>query len=145
VPDRQLACAPLNSEEGKRYFAAMAAAANFAWANRQCIMHWAREAVAAEFGSTPSKLGMTLVYDVCHNIAKIEEHVVGGERKRVCVHRKGATRAFPPGHPDIPKAYRKVGQPVIVPGDMGRNSWVLVGTSRRWRSRSAPLAMERGE
>lgn len=130
VPDRQLACAPLNSEEGKRYFAAMAAAANFAWANRQCIMHWAREAVAAELGSTPGKLGMTLVYDVCHNIAKIEEHVARGEKRRVCVHRKGATRAFPPGHSDIPKAYRKVGQPVIVPGDMGRNSWVLVGTEQ---------------
>ncbi|MDD2201250.1 MAG: RtcB family protein, partial [Firmicutes bacterium] len=130
VPDRQLACAPLNSEEGKRYFAAMAAAANFAWANRQCIMHWAREAVAAELGSTPSRLGMTLVYDVCHNIAKIEDHIVGGEKSRVCVHRKGATRAFPPGHSDIPKAYTKVGQPVIVPGDMGRNSWVLVGTEQ---------------
>jgi tRNA-splicing ligase RtcB len=128
VPDRQLACAPLGSDEGKQYFAAMAAAANFAWANRQCIMHWAREAVAAEFGSTPEKLGMTLVYDVCHNIAKVEEHIIDGSKKRVCVHRKGATRAFPPNHPDIPKAYRGVGQPVIVPGDMGRNSWVLVGT-----------------
>ncbi|MCR4427011.1 MAG: RtcB family protein [Firmicutes bacterium] len=130
VPDRQLACAPLKSPEGARYFAAMACAANFAWANRQCIMHWTRQAVASELGSTPSALGMTLLYDVCHNIAKLEDHVIQGRRTRVLVHRKGATRAFPPGHPDVPAAYRRVGQPVIVPGDMGRNSYVLLGTER---------------
>lgn len=130
VPDRQLACAPFESPEGRRYFAAMACAANFAWANRQCITHWARQATAREFGSTPERLGMTLLYDVCHNIAKIEEHCVDGELRRLCVHRKGATRAFPPGHPDVPAAYRGVGQPVIVPGDMGRNSYVLVGAER---------------
>ena len=130
VPDRQLACAPLESPEGQRYFAAMAAAANFAWANRQCITHWVRQAFARELGSTPEKLGMGLLYDVCHNIAKIEEHVIDGVTKKVCVHRKGATRAFAPGHPNVPAVYRSVGQPVIVPGDMGRNSYVLVGTER---------------
>jgi tRNA-splicing ligase RtcB len=130
VPDRQLACAPLGSPEGQRYFAAMACAANFAWANRQCITHWVRQATAREFGSTPESLGMTLLYDVCHNIAKIEEHSVDGCPRKLCVHRKGATRAFPPGHPDVPAAYRGVGQPVIVPGDMGRNSYVLVGTQK---------------
>lgn len=130
LPDRQLACAPLASPEGQAYFVAMASAANFAWANRQCITHRAREVFAREFRSTPRKLGMTLLYDVSHNIAKIEEHISGGVAKRLCVHRKGATRAFGPGHPDLPPAYQKVGQPVIVPGDMGRNSWVLVGTNR---------------
>ncbi len=130
VPDRQLACAPFESPEGQRYFAAMACAANFAWANRQCITHWARQATAREFGSTPESLGMTLLYDVCHNIAKIEEHSVDDRLRKLCVHRKGATRAFPPGHPEVPAAYRDVGQPVIVPGDMGRNSYVLVGAPR---------------
>ena len=130
VPDRQLACAPFESPEGQRYYAAMACAANFAWANRQCITHWVRQASAREFGSTPESLGMTLLYDVCHNIAKIEEHCVDGRPRRLCVHRKGATRAFPPGHKDVPAAYRGVGQPVIVPGDMGRNSYVLVGTQK---------------
>lgn len=130
VPDRQLACAPLESPEGQRYFAAMAAAANFAWANRQCITHWVRQTFAREFGSTPERLGMALLYDVCHNIAKIEEHVIDGVTKKVCVHRKGATRAFAPGNPNVPAVYRSVGQPVIVPGDMGRNSYVLVGTER---------------
>ncbi len=127
VPDRQLACAPIKSPEGQQYFAAMACAANFAWANRQCITHWARQAFGREFGSTPESLGMTLLYDVCHNIAKIEEHQVDGGLRKLCVHRKGATRAFPPGHPDLPEVYRHVGQPVIVPGDMGRNSYVLRG------------------
>ena len=130
VPDRQLACAPFESPEGQRYFAAMACAANFAWANRQCITHWARQATAREFGSTPESLGMTVLYDVCHNIAKIEEHSVDDRLRKLCVHRKGATRAFPPGHPEVPAAYRDVGQPVIVPGDMGRNSYVLVGAPR---------------
>ena len=130
LPDRQLACAPLASDEGRRYLGAMACAANFAWANRQCITHWARESFASVFGRSPRDLGMSLVYDVAHNIAKTEEHQVNGERRRVCVHRKGATRAFPPGHPDVPAKYRAIGQPVLIPGDMGRYSFVAVGTER---------------
>lgn len=127
LPDRQLACAPADSPEGKRYIAAMRAAAHFAWCNRQLLMHQTREVFASVFGRSWQELQMNLVYDVCHNIAKFEEHTVGGKRKRVWVHRKGATRAFPPGHPEIPALYRKVGQPVIIPGDMGRASWVLAG------------------
>ncbi len=127
LPDRQLACAPVNSPKGKKYIAAMRAAANFAWCNRQLLMHQAREVFASVFGRSWQELQMNLVYDVCHNIAKFEEHTVGGKKKRVWVHRKGATRAFPPGHPEVPAMYRKVGQPVIIPGDMGRASWVLVG------------------
>src|SRR5437588_3247397 len=127
LPDRQLACAPVNSPEGQRYIAAMRAAANFAWCNRQLLMQQARDVFAKVFGRSWQELKMNLVYDVCHNIAKFEEHTVGGKRKRVWVHRKGATRAFPPNHPEIPSAYRKIGQPVIIPGDMGRASWVLVG------------------
>ncbi len=127
LPDRQLACAPVNSPEGQRYIAAMRAAANFAWCNRQLLMHQAREVFAKVFGRSWQELQMNLVYDVCHNIAKFEEHTIGNKRKRVWVHRKGATRAFPPDHPEIPAQYRKVGQPVIIPGDMGRASWVLVG------------------
>jgi tRNA-splicing ligase RtcB len=127
LPDRQLACAPVDSPEGKRYIGAMRAAANFAWCNRQLLLHQAREVFATVFGRSAQELGMGLVYDVCHNIAKFEEHTVGGRRKRVWVHRKGATRAFPPGHPELPAVYRGVGQPVIIPGDMGRASWVLAG------------------
>jgi tRNA-splicing ligase RtcB len=127
LPDRQLACAPVDSPEGERYIAAMRAAANFAWCNRQLLMQQAREVFARVFGRSWQELQMNLVYDVCHNIAKFEEHDVGGRRKRVWVHRKGATRAFPPNHPEIPAAYRRIGQPVIIPGDMGRASWVLVG------------------
>jgi tRNA-splicing ligase RtcB (3'-phosphate/5'-hydroxy nucleic acid ligase) len=127
LPDRQLACAPVNSPEGQRYIGAMRAAANFAWCNRQLLMHQAREVFQNVFGRKWQELQMNLVYDVCHNIAKFEEHDVGGKRKRVWVHRKGATRAFPPEHPEIPSQYRKIGQPVIIPGDMGRASWVLVG------------------
>jgi tRNA-splicing ligase RtcB len=127
LPDRQLACAPVNSPEGQRYLAAMRAAANFAWCNRQLLMHQAREVFAAIFGRSWQELQMNLVYDVCHNIAKFEEHTIGGKTKRVWVHRKGATRAFPPDHPEVPAQYRKIGQPVIIPGDMGRASWVLVG------------------
>ena len=130
LPDRQLACAPVNSPEGQAYLSAMAAAANYAWANRQCLMHWTRETVARVFGSTPDRLGMTLLYDVAHNIAKRENHTVDGLRRTLCVHRKGATRAFAPGHSELPDAYRATGQPVLVPGDMGRNSYVLVGTER---------------
>src|SRR5256886_2305703 len=127
LPDRQLACAPVNSPEGQRYVAAMRAAANFAWCNRQLLMQQAREVFARVFGRPWQELQMNLIYDVCHNIAKFEEHTINGKRKRVWVHRKGATRAFPPNHPEVPAAYRAVGQPVIIPGDMGRASWVLVG------------------
>src|SRR5207245_10525481 len=127
LPDRQLACAPVDSPEGQRYIAAMRAAANFAWCNRQLLMQQAREVFASVFGRPWQKLQMNLIYDVCHNIAKFEEHTVGGKLKKVWVHRKGATRAFPPGHPEVPPVYRGIGQPVIIPGDMGRASWVLVG------------------
>lgn len=128
VPDRQLGCAPVNSPEAKAYLAAMKCAANYAWANRQCLMYLARKVFEKVLGSRWQDLGMDLIYDVAHNIAKIERHIVDGKEKTLCVHRKGATRAFPPGHPDIPERYRRVGQPVIIPGDMGRNSYLLVGT-----------------
>jgi tRNA-splicing ligase RtcB len=127
LPDRQLACAPVDSPEGRHYLGAMRAAANFAWCNRQLLMQQAREVFASVFGRSWQELRMNLVYDVCHNIAKFEEHVLDGKRKKVWVHRKGATRAFPPEHPEVPAMYRKIGQPVIIPGDMGRASWVLVG------------------
>ncbi len=127
LPDRQLACALVDSPEGQRYIATMRAAANFAWCNRQLLMTQARQVFADVFGRTWQELQMNLIYDVCHNIAKFEEHTVAGKQKRVWVHRKGATRAFPPGHPEVPLVYRKIGQPVIIPGDMGRASWVLVG------------------
>jgi len=130
LPDRQLACAPIDSKPGKDYLAAMAAAANFAWANRQAIAHWTRGAFAGVLGRSVEELGMTQVYDVAHNIAKVEEHRVDGQSMRLCVHRKGATRAFPPGHAEVPPRYRKVGQPVLVPGDMGRYSYVCAGTER---------------
>ena len=128
LPDKQLACAPARSPEGQSYIGAMRAAANYAWCNRQLLMHQTREVFARIFGKSWEVLGLELVYDVAHNIAKFEEHDVGdGVRKTVCVHRKGATRAFPPGHPEIPEAYRGVGQPVIIPGSMGTASWVLAG------------------
>ncbi len=130
LPDRQLACAPLKSDEGRRYLAAMAGAANFAWANRQVMMGLAERAVLEALGISPRELGFRLVYDVCHNIAKFEEHIVEGEERRLCVHRKGATRAFPPGSEHIPEVYRQTGQPVLIPGDMGTGSYVLVGTQR---------------
>lgn len=133
LPDRQLCCAPVQSKEGRNYLAAMAAAANFAFVNRQMITHWTRETFEQVFQLGPRDLQLALVYDVCHNIAKLEAHEVGGEKKRVCVHRKGATRAFPPGHPDIPAEYQEVGQPVLIPGDMGRCSYVLVGSERAYR------------
>jgi tRNA-splicing ligase RtcB len=133
LPDRQLACAPIKSEEGQTYLRAMHCAANFAFANRQAIAHWTRQAFAKVFNATPESLGMYQVYDVAHNIAKIEDHEWEGKKVRVCVHRKGATRAFPPGHPETPEAYREVGQPVLIPGDMGRYSFVLVGTEGAMR------------
>ena len=127
LPDPQLCCAPVESDEGRRYLGAMRAAANYAWANRQLLMHLVRGAVAKVFGSTARDLGLRLVYDVAHNIAKIETHMVDGCSKPLCVHRKGATRAFPAGHPELPADYREVGQPVLIPGDMGRYSFLLVG------------------
>jgi len=130
VPDRQLACAPVDSPEGRAYLGAMNCAANYAWANRQCLMHLVRLAFEKVFCVSWQKLGMSLIYDVAHNIAKIEEHQVGGVNKRLCVHRKGATRAFAPGHPDLPEKYKHIGQPVIIPGDMGRNSYLLTGTEK---------------
>ena len=128
VPDRQLACAPVDSDEAVAYLGAMRAAANYAWANRQCLTHWTREAFQKVFRKSPRDLGMSVVYDVAHNIAKVEEHMVEERSMRLVVHRKGATRAFPPGHPELPERYRSIGQPVLVPGDMGRASFVLVGT-----------------
>ena len=125
--DRQLACLPLKSVEGQSYLAAMACAANFAWANRQLLMHGVRQAFSTIFGRKARGKDTPLVYDVCHNIAKMEEYEVDGQVRLVCVHRKGATRAFPAGHPAIPEKYRSVGQPVLIPGDMGRYSFVLVG------------------
>lgn len=130
LPDRQLACAPVKSEEGEAYLQAMKAATNFAWANRQLITHWVREAVVSVFNTSERELGLQVVYDVAHNVAKIEEHEVNGKKMTLCVHRKGATRAFPAGHPELPGRYRNVGQPVLIPGDMGRYSYVLVGTER---------------
>ena len=130
VPDRQLACAPVNSPEGKAYLGAMKCAANYGWANRQCLMHLTRKVFEKFFASSWEKLGMNLVYDVAHNIAKIETHTVDGQKKKLCVHRKGATRAFGPGQPGVPQRYQKTGQPVIIPGDMGRNSYMLVGTQQ---------------
>ncbi len=128
IPDKELSCAPVRSPEGQAYLNAMKAAANYAWANRQIIMHWAREAFVKALHISPKELAMRLVYDVAHNIAKVERHNVGGKMKELIVHRKGATRAFPPMHLELPERYRAVGQPVIIPGDMGRASYVLVGS-----------------
>ena len=130
VPDRQLACAPVNSPEGRAYLGAMRCAANYAWANRQCLMHLTRLIFERFFNMSPRDLGMDLIYDVAHNIAKLEKYEVEGKEKMLCVHRKGTTRAFPPGHPDLPPKFRKTGQPVIIPGDMGRASYLLVGTEK---------------
>jgi tRNA-splicing ligase RtcB len=130
LPDRQLACAPIKSSEGQDYLAAMACAANYAWVNRQCIAHWTRESFSKVFGKSTEALGMKQIYDVAHNIAKIEEHIVDDRKLKVCVHRKGATRAFPASHKDTPICYKEVGQPVLVPGDMGRCSFIAVGTEK---------------
>jgi len=127
VPDRQLACAPVKSAEGQQYLAAMRCAANYAWANRQCLMHLARKVFERVFSMSWQKMGMELIYDVAHNIAKIEKYNINGKEKLLCVHRKGATRAFGPQSPGLPQKYQKTGQPVIIPGDMGRNSYLLVG------------------
>ncbi|PJC47181.1 MAG: RNA-splicing ligase RtcB [Candidatus Omnitrophica bacterium CG_4_9_14_0_2_um_filter_42_8] len=128
VPDRQLACAPINSPEGRAYLGGMKCAANYAWTNRQCLMHLARNVFEKVFNKSWNSLGLKLVYDVAHNIAKMERHAVDGKEKLLCVHRKGATRAFPPGHIDLPERYKEAGQPVIIPGDMGRVSYVLAGS-----------------
>ncbi|AEH61525.1 protein of unknown function UPF0027 [Methanosalsum zhilinae DSM 4017] len=128
IPDKQLACAPATSTEAQDYFKAMACAANYAWANRQIITHWTREVFEQVFGRDAESLGMDLVYDVAHNVAKLEEHIIDGRKKKVYVHRKGATRAFPPGHSEVPRKYRDIGQPVLLPGSMGSASFVLHGT-----------------
>ncbi|MBN1644878.1 RtcB family protein [Candidatus Woesearchaeota archaeon] len=156
LPDRELINAPINSDLGKKYFQAMACAINFAFANRQMIAHWTRDSFKKIMGSSD---GMDMVYDVCHNIAKLEMHTIDGKKKKLCIHRKGATRAFGPGREEIPAVYRKVGQPVIIPGSMGTASYLLVGTKEaemlswsstahgagRVMSRSAALKQFRGE
>ena len=133
LPDRQLASVPILSPEGQAYLSAMAAAANFAWCNRQVMMHLTRETFLRALGISPKELGFSLVYDVCHNIAKFEKHFIDGSDRLVCVHRKGATRAFGPGNPAIPAAYRPLGQPVLIPGDMGRYSFVVLGRETAMR------------
>jgi len=130
LPDRQLVCAGIQSTQGRDYYSAMACAANYAWANRQILLHRSRETFSKVLGLGPRDLAMDLVYDVCHNIAKRETHLVAGRERTVCVHRKGATRSYPSGHPALTGRYRKTGQPVIIPGDMGTASYVLVGTEK---------------
>lgn len=130
VPDRQLACAKIKSPAGEQYYRAMSCAANFAWANRQVLMNNAKAVLMRIFNISPRDLAMRLVYDVCHNIAKFETHTVAGKKQKVCVHRKGATRAFPPGHPALSEDYRDIGQPILIPGDMGTASYVLAGTQK---------------
>jgi len=130
VPDPQLACAPIHSQEGRQYLGAMRAAANYAWGNRQMLTHLTRHSFEKVFETGWRKLGMDLIYDVAHNIAKFETYTIDGKKKTLCVHRKGATRAFPPGHAEIPEDYKDLGQPVIIPGDMGRFSYLLVGTQQ---------------
>jgi tRNA-splicing ligase RtcB len=159
LPDRELVNVPFNSPEGRDYFAAMKCAANYAWANRQMIVHWVRQSFEQVFGRDAESLGLSIIYDVAHNIAKLEEHRVNHERKQVVVHRKGATRAFGPGHLQVPQVYREAGQPVLIPGDMGTASYLLVGTEKamletfgstahgagRHLSRHAALRSFRGE
>jgi len=130
IPDRELACAPGKSSEGEDYFKAMSCAVNYAFVNRQMITHWVRQSFEEALGLPADKIGLSLVYDVAHNIAKIEEHDIENKRTKVWVHRKGATRAFPPGHEDLPSDYRETGQPVLIPGSMGTSSYVLVGTKK---------------
>jgi len=158
LPDRELVYAPAGTELARKYLLAMGCAANFAWANRQMIVHWTREAFEKVFGRSAEDMDMRIIYDVAHNICKIEEHDVNGKKVKVYMHRKGGTRAFPPGHPEIPSDYKTVGQPVLIPGSMGTASYVLVGTERgketfystahgagRELSRHAALKRWRGE
>jgi len=133
LPDKQLCCAPITSRESQQYLSAMACAANFAFCNRQTIAHWVRETFQEVLQKGPKDLGLNLVYDVCHNIAKIETHEIDGKERKLCVHRKGATRAFPPYSKLILHSYKEIGQPVLIPGDMGRYSYVLVGTETALR------------
>jgi len=140
LPDRELVNVPVTSPEGQAYFSAMACAANYAWANRQMIVHWVRQSFEQVFGKDAESLGLHIVYDVAHNIAKLEEHDVDGGKRKVYVHRKGATRAFGPGHPDVPAIYRDVGQPVLIPGTMGSASYVLVGTEQAMHETFASTA-----
>jgi tRNA-splicing ligase RtcB len=130
LPDRELACAPGGSKEAEEYFQAMSCAVNYAFINRQSITHMVRQSFEHVFSQPAESLGLQLVYDVAHNIAKIEEHQVDGKREKVWIHRKGATRAFQPNNPAVPLGYREVGQPVIIPGSMGSSSWVLAGTEK---------------
>jgi len=134
LPDRELACAPGKSQEAQDYYQAMACAVNYAFVNRQTILHWVRQSFQQVFNEDPERFGLKLVYDVAHNIAKIETHDIDRNQKKVWVHRKGATRAFPPGHAEIPVAYRSAGQPVLIPGSMGTSSWLLVGTEKAMRT-----------
>jgi len=128
--DRQLACARLNSQEGQDYLAAMACSANFAWTNRQGITHQIRQTFSQLFEKSPEDLDMKLIYDVSHNVAKVEDHIVRGQHKKLLVHRKGATRAFPPNHPTLPEAYKEIGQPIFIGGTMGTSSYILLGTQQ---------------
>ena len=159
LPDRQLAAAPIRSPEGQDYITAMACGANYAWNNRQCITHWTRQVFLDFFETSEDELGLEIVYDVSHNIGKFERHLVNGEEKELFVHRKGATRAFPAYHPEIPRQYIEIGQPVLIPGDMGTASYVLVGgakamdqtwgttchgAGRRWSRRKA-IKMTKGQ
>jgi tRNA-splicing ligase RtcB (3'-phosphate/5'-hydroxy nucleic acid ligase) len=130
LPDPQLVCAPASSKEGQDYLAAMRGAANYAFCNRQIISHWIRKSFSQIFGKKWEQMGMHTLYDVAHNICKLEEHTVKGKKQQVYVHRKGSTRAFPPGHPEVPKIYRSVGQPVLIAGSMGTASYILAGTEK---------------
>lgn len=130
INDMELVCAPISSPEAQQYLSAMRASANYAWANRQCITHWTREVFMKVLGLSPRDLGLKLIYDVAHNIAKVEDHIVNGKKVKLMVHRKGATRAFPPNHLELPNEYKEIGQPVIIPGDMGRASYIMVGTDK---------------
>ncbi|UCE11945.1 MAG: RtcB family protein [Candidatus Thorarchaeota archaeon] len=130
LPDRELCSAPTTSDEGQAYLGAMSAAANYAFANRQSMLHWTRETFSSIFGQAPEDIGMRLIYDVAHNMGKVEEHEIEGKRRKVVVHRKGATRAFPPGHEEVPSKYKNIGQPVLIPGTMGTASYILIGDKR---------------
>jgi tRNA-splicing ligase RtcB len=130
LPDRELVCAPMNSPEGQSYFGAMCAAANYAFSNRQLLTHWVRASFEQVLAGYTKDFDLVQIYDIAHNIAKVESHMIGGRRVQVCVHRKGATRSFGPGFEELPADYRSIGQPVLVPGSMGTASWILIGTEK---------------